>query len=258
MFRKLLCLFFLFPAAASASLTFSNITESDFENISKEMAGNFSHHSVQGAAPLGSVFGFELGLVAGQGTATNIDEIVKREGGSGLSSLYHAGILGVVSIPFGITGEIVMMPKMGSNDAELQMTSMALKWSTSPGFLPFNLAVRGSTSSAKFSFTQTSGPTEVSVNNETTVSGLQLLLSPSLPLFEPYVGIGMLNGKNKLSSTGTIFGTGFSDTSSNEKTVSSTQTILGVHANLLIFHVGAEYSNAFGGNTVTGKLAFGF
>jgi hypothetical protein len=98
--------------------------------------------------------------------------------------------------------------------------------------------------------------TTASVENESVVSGFQVLASPSIPFVEPYIGIGLLNGTNKLgSSAGSVFADG---SSSKEKTVSSSQVLLGVTANLLIFHIGAEYSSAFGANSITGKLAFGF
>lgn len=263
MIRKLFCALLFLPALASAAdITFTNLTQTDFENISKEMAGNFMHHSVQGAATLGNVFGFEVGLIAGQSGASKIDEIVKRSGGSGFPNLYHAGLLGVVSIPFGVTGEVVMMPKMGSGNADFQMTSAALKVNLSAGlltFLPFNLAVRGVTSSAKLNFAQSSGGTEIKVANETTTSGLQLLVGPSLPLIEPYAGVGFLSGKNSLTATGgTVFDPSYTTGQSSDNSVSSTQTILGVTANLLLLRLGAEYSNAFGNSSYTAKLAFGF
>lgn len=263
MIRKLFCLCLFFPALAFAdALNFTNIDAADLDNIAKEMSGNFMHHSVQGAAPLGNVFGFEVGLIGGPEKSPNIDEIVKRSGGSGLSSLYHAGILGVVSVPFGITGELMVTPKLSSQDANFQMTSAALKLSLNTELLkvlPFNLALRGFTSTAKFSFKQTTGGNDISVEDEAKVSGLQILASPRLPMIEPYAGVGFLNGKNSLSATGgSIFAPGYTASNSSDTAVSSTQLILGLTANLLIFHVGAEYSNAFGASTYTGKLTFGF
>jgi hypothetical protein len=263
MVRKIFCALLLLPALASAdTLNFSNINSTDFENISKEMSGNFMHHSVQGAAPLGNVFGFEVGVVGGMENSPNIDEIVTRSGGSGLKSLYHAGLLGVVSVPFGITGEVMVTPKLSSKDAEFQTTSAALKLSLNSSLLtilPFNLALRGIYSDAKFSFQQSNSGSNVNVENETKVSGLQILASPNLPVIEPYAGVGFLTGKNSLSAAGgSIFAPGYTAANSSENTVKSTQVLLGVTANLLIFRLGAEYSNAFGASSYTGKLAFGF
>lgn len=263
MFRSVWIATFLFPAvllAQSASIT--NLTDAEFEDLSKEFSSNFMHHSVQGAAPLGDVFGFELGLVGGQSPASTLDRLSKRAGGSGVPNLYHAGILGAVSVPFGITGEIMMLPKLSSNDAELSMTSLGLKLSLNSHLLkvlPFNLALRGVHTTSKFSFKQTFSGVSATVEDEATVSGLQILASPSLPIVEPYAGVGFLNAKNKLGSTIGSTANLFADSAeSKEKTLSSTQLLLGVNANLLFFRAGAEYSSAFGNNSLTAKLAFGF
>jgi len=260
MFRKILLASLLFPFSVWAQTTsFSAITDTEFEDISKEFSGNFMHHSVQGAAPLGSVFGFELGLVGGQQGAPNIDTLSKRAGGTGVSNLYHAGILGVVSVPFGITGEVVVLPKMTANEAEASMTSLALKLSLNSHLLaviPFNLALRGFQTNSKFAFNQTILTSTARVEDDSKVSGFQILASPSLPVVEPYVGVGMLSANNQLGSNiGSVFADG---SSTKDKNLSSTQLLLGVSANLLFFHVGAEYSSAFGVNSITGKLAFGF
>ncbi len=248
------------PSARAASASVQNLSDADFADLSKEFSANFMHHSVQGAAPLGSVFGFELGLVGGQQASPVLDRLSKNSGGSGVSNLYHAGLLGVVSIPLGITGEVMMVPKTTASDAEFSMTSLALKLSLNTELLkviPFNLALRGLSSNSKFSFTQTIPSVgSASVDDEVKMTGLQILASPSLPIVEPYAGIGFLSAKNTLgSSQGSVFADG---ATSKDQTNSGTQVLLGVTANLLFFHLGAEYSNAFGASAYTAKLAFGF
>jgi hypothetical protein len=251
----------LVPASSFAqSASILNLSDTDFTDFSKEFSGNFMHHSVQGAAPLGNIFGFEVGLVGGQQASPILDRLSKSAGGSGISNIYHAGLLGVVSIPLGITGEVMLLPKTKASDSEFNMTSLALKLSLNTELLkviPFNLALRGVHSSSKFTFDQTiPSYGSASVEDQVDVSGLQILASPSLPVIEPYAGFGVLNSKNSLSSSvGSVFADG---SSSKSNTNSSTQVILGITANLLFLHVGAEYSNAFGASTYTGKLAFGF
>ncbi len=252
----------VFCCAASPTLT--NLTADDFEKVSKELSGNFMHHSVQGAASLGTIFGFEVGLVGGQESTPNMNAIVKAQSGSDFPNLYHAGILGVVSIPFGITGEVMLTPKTTSNGSTFQETSLALKLSLNTEllkFLPFNLALRGISSNSQFSFQQVMSGANATVENKNSVAGLQILLSPSLPIVEPYIGIGFLNAKNTLSVTGSstsIFAPAYTSNQSAENTLSTTQILAGITAKLLVFSVGAEYSNAFGASSYTGKLAFGF
>ena len=240
----------------AAAPAFTSLSEQDFEDVSKEFSGNFMHHSVQGAGTLGSVFGFEFGLIGGQQASPKISDIAVRSGGSSVPNLYHAGLLGVISVPLGITAEVVLLPKTSASDASFQTTSLALKYTMNP--VLFNLAVRGFYSSSAFSFTQGVGNT-VTVEDTNKVTGLQLLISPKLPIVEPYAGIGYASATNSLTATGgSIFLPGYTTSQSMEKTPTSTQILLGVTANLLFFHLGAEYSNAFGTSAYTGKLAFGF
>lgn len=245
----------------AAGPSFTNLTASDFEDISKELSANFIHHSVQGAAPLGQVFGFELGLVAGQTAIPKTNDVIKRSGGTDLPNLYHAGLLGVVSVPFGITGEVAITPKTSISDLDLEKLSLGLKLSLNTELLkviPFNMAIRGFTSSSKFSFKQSSGGINGTIEDKNESTGLQLLLSPSLPILEPYAGIGTINAKNSLSvsGTGTVFN--YTTSQSADVSVSSTQYLLGVNAKLALVALGLEYSSAFGTNTYSAKLAMGF
>ncbi len=261
MIRAWLLAFLFVPSFVFAgSVGVVNLSDADFSDLSKELSGNFMHHSVLGAAPLGSIFGFEVGLVGGQQGSPVLDRLSKSAGSSGISNIYHAGLLGAVSVPFGITGELMFLPKTSMSDVSFNMTSLALKWTLNSELLkviPFNLALRGFRTASKLSFDQTIPSVgSASVSDEVTVTGLQILASPGLPILEPYAGVGFLNGKNELSSSqGSVFTDG---ATSKDKTNSSTQILLGLNANLLFLRLGAEYSNAFGASTYTGKLSFGF
>ena len=247
---------------ASADPQFTNISESDFENITKEMSANFTHSSLLGASKMGTIFGFQVGLTAAQTSTPNTNEIVKRNAGSELPSLYNVGLMGAVGIPFGIAFEAVIIPKLTTSGASLSATSMALKYNINEVIpvLPLNLALRGFYSDASFAFSQTVSTVNVDVTNKTKVTGVQLLLSPMIPLVEPYVGIGLLSGSNELGVTGSnpIFAPGYSTSQTETKTVSGTQLLAGVDVNLLLIKIGAEYSQAFGASRVGFKLGIGF
>lgn len=258
---SLLVTFLISPVFATPSMT--NISEEDFKNISKEMSANFTHNSMMGASKLGTILGFQVGLVAAQTASPKLDEISKRSGGSEFPNLYNAGLLGVLGIPFGVSFEAAIVPKIESSGANLSSTSLALKWNINDVIpvLPVNLALRGVYSTSKFSFSQTVLAMPSTVDNKTTVTGIQLLFSPMFPVIEPYIGVGLLNGSNELSVTGTpgtIFDPTFSISQSEKKSVSSTQFILGVEASLLVLKLGAEYSQSFGTSRYGIKLAFGF
>lgn len=254
---------FIFASVCQADPSFTNLSETDFEKVSKELSANFIHHSVQGAAPLGDIWGFEVGLLAGATPVPDSNALIKRSGGSDMSQLYHTGILGALSVPFGITGEMVVIPRTTVGDLELEKLSLALKLSLNTHLLqviPFNLAVRGFTSSSKFTFKQTSGGVNGTIEDKNSSTGIQLLASPVLPIFEPYVGIGTISAKNALSvsGTGSVFSNSYTTSQSADVSVSSTQYLVGLNADLVFVTAGLEYSSAFGTHTYSGKLAFGF
>ncbi len=252
----------LISLQASAAPSFTNISESDFESITKEMSANFTHNSILGASKMGSIFGFQFGLVAAQTATPNTDTIVKRNSGAELPNMYNTGLMGAVGIPFGIAFEAVIVPKLTTSGASVNSTSFAVKWNINDVIpvLPVNLALRGVYSDAKFEFSQVVSSVNVSVSNTTKVTGVQLLLSPMFPLVEPYVGVGLLSGTDELTVTGSnpIFAPSYSTSQTEKKTVSGTQILAGVDLNLLLIKLGAEYSQAFGASRVGLKLAMGF
>lgn len=255
---------FLIFSTASAATSFTSVTPTDLDTIAKEFSSNFSHSSVMGAATLGKIFGLELALVAGQNPSPGLDKMVKASSSSdSLPTLYHAGILLAVSVPLGFTGEVIYTPKISSSGLDFQATSAALKYTMDESLivLPFNLAFRAFMSSSTLSFTQDTGTIVGTVENKNTVNGFQILVSPSLPMVEPYAGVGYLQGKDTLgfSGTGNLFGGSIPlGTTSQDASVNSTQVLLGVNAHLLLLSLGLEYARAFDSDRYTAKLGFVF
>lgn len=252
-------LVFLFPFTVSAGdPAFDNINDSDMTEITKGMGANFLHNSIMGASEMGTLFGFQVGLVAAQTSVPKINDIAKRNAGAELPNLYNAGIMGAIGIPFGLSAEGVFVPSTKIDGLKIQTTSLAVKWNINDvvPILPINVALRGFYSLADFSFEQTT-PVNTTVKNETTVSGLQLLVSPMFPLLEPYAGIGIVSADNELSGTG-IFDAGYTVGASASKKETGTQLLLGVNANLVLFKLGAEYSRVFSNDRIGIKVAFGF
>lgn len=254
--NNLLIAMLLMPLVAFTAPDFSNLDENDMKTLAKGFGANFTHNSMMGASKLGTVFGFQVGVTAAQTDVPKIDDLAAEQG-SELKSLFNAGLMGAVGIPFGISFEAVMVPSMKADGASLENSSFAIKWNINDVIpvLPVNLAIRGFQSNAKFSFTQ---DVTNEVKNETTVTGAQLLLSPMIPVVEPYIGVGMLTSKNKLTATASIFDGAYSASTSSDETVSGTQFLAGVEVNMLLLKLGAEYSQAFGNTRYGIKLSFGF
>lgn len=249
----------LFPLSSmAADPAFDNIDGNDMKEITKGMGANFAHNSLMGASQMGRLFGFQVGVTAAQTSVPKIDDIAKQNAGAELPNLYNAGLVGAVGVPFGISAEIVLIPETSVGDLEVGSTSLAVKWNINEivPILPVNVALRGFYSTAELSFDQTS-PVTTTVKNETTVTGLQLLVSPILPIIEPYVGIGYVKAENDLTGTG-IFDGSYTVSNSASADESGTQFLVGVEASLALFKLGAEYSRTLDNNRLGIKVALGF
>ena len=104
------------PTLAAAP-ALQDIKEEDFNKITKEFAANFVHTTVTPPNSLGALFGFEVGIIGGVTRAKNIETISKSiSSSSNLKYLPHAGIMGQVTIPFGISFEGSFFPEKKFGD----------------------------------------------------------------------------------------------------------------------------------------------
>jgi hypothetical protein len=245
----------LFSSAwALAEPTFNNIDESEFESISKEFSANFSHNVVMGAEPLGDIFGFEVSFLAGSTPTPEINSI----SGGGSSSMPHAGVIMALSVPFGITGELLYVPKMKGDGVEFSQSSLGLKWSSNKDVLvlPFNLAFRLFMANSELDFTQQVPVPDTNVNYKNSQTGFQVLVSAAVPVVEPYLGVGWVQSKNTLKGSGGMFT--FTGDADADNSLSSMQTIVGLNFYALMFSVGVEHCTSFGTSRTTGKFGFYF
>ncbi len=262
-------LFIASSAAFGAGPGFTNLTQDDFDKVINELSANSTFHSVTGAGSLGSVFGVEVGLVGGLTNTPEINRLSKTvDASADVGRLPHASLLAAVSVPLGFTGELLVFPSVSVGDIKYQQFGGAIKWTATEALvLPFNLAARAFITKNEIAFKQTLNnattgnvPVEVTVTQENSQTGLQLLVSPNLPVFEPYAGIGMVSAKGKVAMTGATTGTifGFTSAQNAESSPSSTQYLLGLNVNLLILNLGIEYSRAFGTDSYNAKFGFKF
>lgn len=250
------------PLAKAAAISFPSLSQDSFDKAIREFTANSYLHSVTPASSMGSIFGFEVGLIAGITKTPEIDALVQANSGTSVSMLPHAGLLGALTIPFGITAEVVLVPKTDMGDLKYQQFAGALKWTATDSvlsMLPLNLAVRGFLSQTQLSYTQTISSVDSTVTIDDQVMGLQLLASPKLiPIIEPYIGVGMLSGKGKMDVSGTSTLFNFTTAQSAESSPSSSQLFMGIEARLLLLTFGVEYSRAFETDSYTGKFSLKF
>lgn len=256
--RNTIATFALILVAASnaeAQFNFNSLTQDDLDGANKEFSHNFLFTSVSGASSLGRLWGFEVGLTGGTSDADKISEIIKRTSpSSDFKDLYSVGLLGRISIPFGVTLEAGLLPKTKVQDAEISQVAAALRYTIIE--LPVAVGLRAHYSKTDFSFAQTSGAFVGNIDYDSNVYGVQALVSQNFVMIEPYAGIGWAHGKGDLNASGSGSIGSFGNAGSSKE--SSVQFMGGVNLHLGFLNLGAEYSRAFETNRISGKLAIGF
>ena len=263
-------LFIIFSHSAHAATpTFTGLSQNDVDNINREMGANSSWHSVSTPSSLGSIWGFELGLVAGTTNSPDINTIAQRtDSNITVNNLPHAALLGGVTFPFGISVEALYTPKINTSGINYQQYGGAVKLNITDYLIPIpviNIAVRGFLAKSQISFTDTLTDStthqsiQANVAQNSQVTGATLLVSPKLiPVIEPYLGIGYLSMKGSLNADATNTSLFTSTSVSPDTSLVSSQILVGLEAKLLIFALAAEYERSFDKDSITGKFSFKF
>ncbi len=251
-----------------AALELRDLSQEDFDKVIREVSANTSLHSVTAPSSLGSIFGFELGVVGGLTRTPEIDALAKEASSSAeLKNLPHAALIGAVTVPGGITAEVMFLPKISAQGLDYQQYAAAVKWTLTDHVipLPVNIAARGFMAKSEFSFKQVMNdpvlgtPVDTLITSDNTVMGAQLLVSPKLiPIIEPYIGVGYVSAKGKMNVSGNARLFDFTNNQSAESQPTSSQLLVGADIRLLLIGIGAEYTRAFGTDSVTAKFSLKF
>lgn len=256
----LLCLMLVAGVAQAASLPLQNISDEDFKKVTGDLSANFLHTSVSGASTLGHLWGFEVGVDGASTSSPHLNDVVhKADPNADAGKVYNAEAFAAVSVPFGITGEIGLLPKVGSSGFKFSDFSLAAKWTITELFLsdlPFSLAVKGIYTQAKVDVDTTVNNVPVSYNYTGKSTAGWALISKNLMILEPYAGIGLVNGKGDMSaSTTNVFASG---ATSGSATKSGMGWMVGTEVKLLVVKLGVEYANLLDTSKIGGKLSFYF
>ena len=259
-----------FAQEDDSDFSLDNLSQADFNGVAEEFGANFVHSTASGASSLGNVFGFEIGVLGRMTGAPQVEGLVKEQDpDSDISDLYDAGLVAIVSIPFGITAELTFLPEIDLGDLDINKTTFGLKWTMTDGLfvLPFNLALRAHYSTASISYKDTlnndsTGNTDVDAEIGIDSKSYGFNVSASIDAFviEPYAGLGFVSSTTDLGVTASgganIFT--FTDSQSASSSKSGVHYFAGAQVNLLAIHLAAEYSNVYGIDRYTAKLSFGF
>lgn len=255
------------PQAMAQDIAFNNLSEKDVEDIVSDFTGAFTHTSFSGANTMGSIFGFEIGLIGGIANVDRIKKIAKRsDANSDVSAVPFGGLLGRITVPFGFTVEALVVPEVGGDEFKFSNKSLALMWTpteTVLSFLPLSIAIKGHYTKTDLKFKIPDAVVtgvDVDASFDNTIMGAQLLISKNLLIVEPYAGVGFVSGDGSLSysGSGSIFNGGVTPTNTAKKKVDGTQFLVGANLKLLILNIGAEYSQQIDVQRYGLKISAGF
>jgi len=264
----------LIPLGASAdTFNLNNLDLGDFNALINEFSANSQYSTATPPSSLGGLWGFELGVVGGVTKAPDTLALVQRSSPttSLKDNLYHAGALARVGLPYGLTGELLYIPKVKISEAKLGRWGIGAQWTLTDTVLddlPVNLAVKGYYTKTTLDYSQnitSSGitvPANIALDNH--LWGLLAMVGYKIFVLEPYVGLGYTKAKGTITVdaagtatifNSTVFGAG---TKSVDSSPSSSQILAGLDFRLAFFSLGAEWERAFGKNSYTGRLSFRF
>lgn len=262
--KSLLALSVLLSFSAYADIQLNNLSKDDVEDVTVEFGGNFAHTAV--AAPeTDGAWGVEVGVFGGKTKSPNFSDVIKASGGNGsdFESLYHAGVMGRVHLPFDLFAEITILPEQEISDVKIKNNTFSVGWNAGGFFgLPVDVAVGFDYGKGEVSFHQdadatTTPPTpatDVSFTSKTKVYWVGV--SKTFAIVTPYVKVGTSNIDGELKADASIFGY----TANTKETVSLSGTFLagGVNLQLAFLKLGVEASQIQDARRFSGKLSFDF
>lgn len=247
----------------AADLTIDNIDQNDLKNVIKEMSSNFGHSTVSSAATLGKIFGVEVGVVGGITNTPELDKLVKEvDSSASFEYLPTGNVFAAVSVPFGITLDMSIIPKLDLENLEVSNVGFGAKWTLTDGLLPlpFDLAVKADLTKTDLSFSQTSGGNSSSLEYSSTMTQVMLLASFNALILEPYFGLGTATSDGELNVTGgtNIFDNTFTTSSKASSKPSSSVVTAGVLLKLPLIRFGLELNEKFGTTRYLAKASLKF
>lgn len=248
------------PLALAQKISFNNIDSDELKRVVGDFSADFMHTTVSGASALGSIFGFELGVVGGQTATPNIGAFA-REVDPGLKAdpLYFGSALAQISVPLGLTVEANLVPKVGSDDFKFSNLGLGAKWTLTQTLLnwPFSMALRGTVTRTEVSFRQTVSSVQQNLKFTNSQQAFSVVFSKNLILLEPYVTAGFASANGELSGAAIFNGDLAGASSASGKNAGGFYGG-GVEVKLLILKIGAEYMRLYDTNRLAGKVTIYF
>lgn len=245
--------------ADAALLTLPTLTTAQTDPIFKVLASAAVFRSMEPASSP-AIWGLWFNARVNGTSSTLISSIAN----TGNSLIPFADLQFGVSGPLGLGLEFSYLPSYSFSGTTFGSFGVAARWTmtqTILKMLPFDAALRFIYSNANLTYSQVLSGANIVVNYGTAITGSTLMISKKLLIFEPYISYGLMSHSSTLTGTGTVslFGTGFPiGTSSTTGSGISGWFQAGIEIKLVILTLGAQYDNAWGSDTYSGKVGFKF
>ncbi len=257
---SILAIGFMASNVFAAAPNFANLSSNDFNSVMNDFSALSSYSSVSGASGRGSIFGFEVGIVGSLTSTPNANTVAQKTDPTiSIPSLPNAGILAAISIPMGLSFEVIFLPKNTFNGLSFQKVGAAVQYKLLD--LPISIATKLHYTTTKFDFSEVLNGVNTTVSFDDSIYGIDLMAGKDLIFIEPYVGLGYATANANLGVSGTvssIFAPSFTAAQSANATPSSARVLVGVNFKLLLINLGVEYLRTFGTESYNFKLSAGF
>jgi hypothetical protein len=245
MFRALiLSTIFFLNVSQAEPFSIPTLDSTQTDAAVRTFANSFTFRSVEPASDLGRVWGFYIGAGANLNSLSAVSTVF-----NGVTTPFiPTGDIQVgLTIPFGLTVELGVLPPLSFNGASFKRYAGNVKWKFNSLIFPeylFDLSARVGYSFGNLNFTQNTG-TVINVDYGGTMLSAQLLASRSFLFFEPYIGLGFANAASTLTGTGgtPLFTSGLVATSVSNLSFYFTGGLL---LKFWVIGLGAEFDSLFG------------
>ncbi len=250
--------------SAAADIQLNNLSKDDVEKVSVEFGGNFAHTAV--AAPeTDGIWGLEIGVIGGKTDSPRFSDVINASGGKGtdFKSLYHAGVMGRVHLPFDLFAEMTILPEQKISDVKIKNNTFSVGWNAGGFFgLPLDIALGFDYGSGQVSFHQDADATTTpqtpatDINFTTKTKVYWIGVSKSFWIITPYVKVGQSKIDGELKADADIFG--YSASTKENVSMSGSFLAGGVNFQLAILKLGIEASQIQEARRLSGKLSLDF
>ncbi|MEQ1665387.1 MAG: DUF6588 family protein, partial [Bdellovibrionales bacterium] len=161
-------------------------------------------------------------------------------------------------VPLGFKFELLMLPKKDLQSVNYAYHSFAVQWTFTKILpLPVDMALKLHSSNTDLNYYQDISGINSKIEVAEKVTGLSLLVSQKLTIFEPYAGVGIVKSKGDVNIIGT--NTFFTFPAQNGSAdYNGRQIFLGMNLNLFMLKIGAEVGKINDSKKASLKVSFAF